>query len=294
MTTLAQLTMNAGEGIPGSVLKWNLENNGGHYDRILIVDGDLTVEAKEYYSQFDNVEAIDSPWVDDHLVQYQKFADVLEDNEWCLYMDDDEAPGKNLNTLCHQLTQMLPQAGEASDANMIILPSILYITEDGSRYYRALHKPHPQDPRNGGHTKPVLFKKSDTLRFISSKPPSVHITPTHGAAQKAMYASGAWYYHFKSTEAYIINDCLFALVDPPQERYTEDEAVQFKTHLKESGISTIPEFREAAEAGTWSEGLQHFAKSNQYHVDRPISRLWMWWHHIAGHGATDESAPQLG
>jgi len=286
MTTLAQLTMNAGEGIPGSVLKWNLEKNAKHFDRVLIVDGDLTDDAKAYYSQFPNVEALDSPWKDDHAPQYRRFADELKDGEWCLYMDDDEAPSEELCTLCKGLN------GWDSKANMIVLPSILYITENGKRYYRALHKPFEKDPRNGGHTKPVLFKKKISLDFITSPPPSAHVTPTHGAHQVAMYASQAWYYHFKSVEAYIINDCLFALMNPIQERYTPGEAKVFKEGLEESGIKTLSDFRTCTSMGSWGEKLLELAIDNREAYDRPISRLYMWYFHICrpGHLAPSDAS----
>lgn len=290
MTTLAQLTMNAGEDIPGSVLKWNLESHAKYFDRVLIVDGNLTGDAKAYYNQFDNVTALDSPWKDDHAPQYRRFAEELDDGEWCLYLDDDEAPSKNLCIISSQLDQILAQAkGNVANSNIVILPSILYITEDGKRYYRALHRPLLHDPRNGGHTKPVLFKKTATLDFLTSPPPSAHVTPTHNAAQAAMYASGGWYYHFKSAEAYIINDCLFALMNPIAERYTPDEAKEFKQCLRDSGIKTIQDFRRATETHSWSDSLIRFAIANKYDYSRPISRLYMWYFEIAHTERTDHN-----
>tara|TARA_R110002110_G_scaffold38985_2_gene126510 strand:+ start:13631 stop:14671 length:1041 start_codon:yes stop_codon:yes gene_type:complete len=289
MTTLAQLTMNAGDGIPGSVLKWNLERNAHKFDRVLIVDGQLTDKASKYYGQFPNLEALDSPWKDNHAPQYQRFTDELEDGEWCLYLDDDEAPSDNLIRLCAEIKGVTEAKPDLNDVNIVILPSILYITEDGLRHYRALHKPFPEDSRNGGHTKPVLFKKADSLIFLTSPPPSAHVTPSHGGAQKAIYASGGWYYHFKSAEAYVINDCLFALMNPKAERYTDEEAADFEEALNDSKIHTMQEFREATEEGTWSQKLIDFAYANQDQTDRPISRLW-WWYAVICHPEKNTNA----
>ena len=89
MVTLAQITMNAGDDIPGSVIKWNLKNNAKYFDRVIVVDGNLTNRAKEFYSQFKNVEYIDSPWHDSYVDQYRAFTEKLSDGEWCLYLDCD-------------------------------------------------------------------------------------------------------------------------------------------------------------------------------------------------------------
>lgn len=56
MIILAHITMNAGEDIPGSTIKFHLQENAQYFDKVIVIDGNLTEEAKQYYSKFKNLE----------------------------------------------------------------------------------------------------------------------------------------------------------------------------------------------------------------------------------------------
>lgn len=281
MVTLAQITMNAGDDIPGSTLKYTLDTWASGFERVLIVDGHLTEEARGYYEKFDNVEVLDSPWQDNHTPQYERFMKELADGEWCLYLDDDESPSQNLVLASAQIADIVARAeGGFNQTTIFALPSILYITENGTRYYRALHRPYPDDPRNGGHTKQILFQNRPFTTLLTSPPPAAHVNIRQRIGQP-IYAPEMYYYHFKSAEAYIINDCLFAMMNAKQERYTEQEAAEFKAALEASGIYTLKDFRQRTEAGEWSQSLKKFAEDHRKDTDRPISRLYWWYYLIA-------------
>ena len=278
--TYATYSMNAGEDIAGSALKWDIQNHSHLFERMIVVDGNLTDSARKYYSSFPNVEVIDSPWRDSHTLQYQAVRAQLREGEWCLYLDDDEVPSPELIAFC----QTLPEQAKDSNINMFHVPDILYLTEDGTNFYKSLHD--PLDYPNDGHIKRILFKAGPTLDFISSD--GFHNVPTFLKTlpdgqvisdERAAYVQ-APYFHLKSVESYIINDCVNAFKSPRNERFTEEEAEEFKAAIDADGISTMQQLRNDAAAGTWGQKLKDFAKKYRNEVDRPISRFYWWYFFI--------------
>lgn len=254
--------MNAGDGINGSTIKWNLKKNAKHFDRVIVVDGDLTEEAKAFYDSIPNCEYVDSPWKDSYVDQYRAFATLLNEGEWCLYLDCDEVPSESLVEFCKN--------HQPSDENMVLLPCVLHITEDGSRYYPA--EPQPSQTYEKQWTKHILFKKTDTLsfRFFGS-----HVIPTHGAAQKSIYAPHP-YYHMKSLESFVYNDVWQAYLHPQGQGYDPVEAARFKMFVRQ--FKTTQEFKKATKEGKWPAPLIRFAHDHALEFDRPISRLaWVYW-----------------
>ena len=254
--------MNAGDGIYGSTIKWNLKNNAKHFDRVIIVDGALTDKAKEFYSQFPNLEYVDSPWKDSYVDQYKAFSSILEDGEWCLYLDCDEVPSDSLIEFC--------QTHQPREENIILLPCVLHITEDNTYYYAAEPDPLPTYKRQW--TKHIFFKNGPTLdfRFFGS-----HVIPNHGENEKAIYVPKP-YYHMKSLESFVYNDAWQAFLHPQGQGYDPVEAAHFKVFTKQ--YKTTKEFKEATRNGTWPPYLQKFAWEHAKCFDRPISRLaWVYW-----------------
>lgn len=268
MTTLAQITMNAGDDIPGSTIKWNLKNNADKFDLVYVVDGNMTDEAWEFYKQFPNVMAISSPWEDSYVKQYQTFADKLIKGEWCLYLDCDEIPSE-------ELMLQFKFGMKWGKVTMVQIPCILHLTEDGKKYYPVEPQP-PQDKKETTWTKNIWFKKTDGLHFRHF---GSHVIPqqSDGVTVYAHYP----YYHMKSLESFVYNDVYQAFLHPEGQGYDPVEAAQFKMFTKQ--YKTLNEFKKATKEGAWPIPLQKFARSKATIYNRPISRLAWVYYILEGH-----------
>lgn len=268
---LGTMTMNAGMGIPGSTIRWALSTQFKEFAKVVVIDGDMTPEAKEFYSKFPNVVAIDSPWKDSYVDQYKRFAEELKDDEWGLWLDDDEICSPELLAqLSDDNFNCLVGSPNRSFVSLIKLPCILHITENGKDYYPAEPYPVSESEYNAKQwTKNILFKKNKSLTFYHF---GSHVIPKN---QYEMYIQKP-YYHMKSLESFVYNDVWQAFLCPEGQGYTPEEAARFK--LLTSCYKSTKEFKEATKKGTWSPPLKKFAWENRRQYNRPISRLaWVYY-----------------
>lgn len=257
--------MNAGDDIPGSVIKQNLECHASFFDRVIVVDGNLTESAKQFYNKFSNVIVLDSPWKDSYVDQYLKFAEQLKDNEWVLYLDCDEVPSKELiDFINSDKFDTLSQT-----YNMMPLPCILHLQEN-DKFYPS--EPLPEKHFHGQWVKKILFKKTNTLQFSSA---GSHVIANQGKEENYIYIPFP-YYHFKTLESFVLNDVWQAFLSPEGQHYTSAESVIFKSLV--SQFKSTKEFKNATQKGAWPLPLQKFAWDRRKEFDRPISRLsWVYW-----------------
>jgi hypothetical protein len=263
--TIGTMTMNAGLGISGSTIRWALKHNFNNFEKIVVVDGDLTDDAKEFYSQFSNVQVIDSPWKDSYVTQYEKFAETLADGEWGLWLDDDEIC--SLELLGYLNSEDFESAKKR--CNIIQLPCVLHITEDGQDYYAVEPEPSRIYTKNQW-TKNILFRKDKGLyfKFFGS-----HVIPNNKNS-KCQYVS-APYYHMKSFESFVYNDVWQAFLSPEGQNYDSVESSKFKMFTR--CFPTTKDFKKATKKGVWPPTLKKFAWDHRREYDRPISRLsWVY------------------
>lgn len=272
MTTLCQITMNAGEGIPGSVIKWNLKKHSDKFDRVIVVDGNLTERAKEFYSQFKNVEWVDSPWTDSYVSQYEAWKAKLKEGEWALYLDCDEIAPSNL-------LKFISGDFKCKDKKLISLPCVLHISEDNHKYYPVENKP-TADYR-GQFVKHILLEKHDDLYFRHF---GSHVEPQTRKGLN-LYVPEP-YYHMKSLESFVYNDVWQAFLSPEGQQYNSVEAACFKLFI--SKYKTTKEFKEAGANGNWPVPLVKFAWEKRWHVEKPISRLAWTYFLLYGHPFLEE------
>ena len=129
---LAMMTMNAGDGISGSTIKYCLKTFADRFDRVIVIDGDLTDEAKKFYSSFPNLLAVDSPWRDSYVDQYRAWSAAAMDGDWILYLDCDELPSEALVSFINseEMSDWI-----ADGTNTLMLRCMLHLTEDEFKYY---------------------------------------------------------------------------------------------------------------------------------------------------------------
>lgn len=267
---LAQITMNAGRDIPGSVIRYNLNSYALQFDKVIVVDGNLTEEAVEFYEQFRNLEVVDSPWEDSYIKQYLAWYDRCDEGDWILYLDCDEMPSP-------KLSNFLWDIGYHSDVNKVDIykiPCILHLTEDGRRYHQAEGK--PKKDYNGQWTKNILLKKGPNIRFRHF---GSHVIP-ETSTDKYCYLPYP-YYHLKNLESFVYNDCTQAFLHPEGQRFSPTDARLFKMFT--SCYRTTKEFREAMKKGTWPPPLRKFAWDRRHEHGNPVSRLSWAYYILEGH-----------
>ena len=269
---VATITMNAGTGIPGSTLRWALINQFNKFKKVVVVDGDLTEEAKEYYKQFSNVEVVDSPWNDSYVKQYRTWLERIEEGQWAVYYDDDEFSGA-------ALMNFLETNDWKKDPNYLYyIPCVLHLTEDGKKYYAAENPPTKEF--KGQWTKSIIIKKHKSLthNFQGS-----HVIMYHSdfeINQKKKYLP-LDYIHAKTLESFVWNDSLQALLLPEAQHYTPANANKFRMFA--SCYKTTKEFKESIKKGTWPPTLKKFAWEHRHEYGNPISRLAWVYYILEGH-----------
>lgn len=266
---LGVMSMASGKGIPGSTIRWALKQNYAAFTRVVVVDGCLTDEAREFYKQFPNVTVIDSPWTDSYVTQYQKFIDTLKDGEWGLWLDDDElASGELKNWL------KLNNIKEQTRFDLFKIPCILHLTENNALYRAA--ESYPKKNYHGQWTKNILFKKNDGLWLQHA---GSHVIPQNKSG-KYEYCPFP-YYHMKSLESFVYNDVWQAFLSPEGQGYTQTQARLFKMFT--ACYKTTKDFKEATKKGTWPPTLRKFAWENRREYNHPISRLAWVYFILEGH-----------
>jgi hypothetical protein len=267
---LGTMTMRAGLGIPGSTIRWALNNQFKEFKKVVVIDGDMTPEAKAFYAKFPNVLAIDSPWKDSYVTQYRRFADELKNEEWGLWLDDDEICSPELlRGLSRQVTTFL-------DSGIVKIPCVLHLTDDEKNSFPA--EPQPgwivmtqgfgQPP--GQWTKSILFKKAPGLdfRWFGS-----HVIPMNSKMREEYIPTP--YYHMKSLESFVYNDVWQAFLSPEGQGYTAVEASKFR--ILTAQYKNTKDFKHATKNGLWNPALKKFAWDNRTLYNRPISRLaWVY------------------
>ena len=269
---IASITMNAGNGIPGSTIRWALKNQFNRFEKVIIVDGDLTEEAREYYKQFSNVEVVNSPWTDSYVKQYRAWLDRVEEGKWACYYDDDEFSGP-------ALMSFLEKNDWKNDPNYLYyIPCVLNLTEGDGKYYAAEELPNKEFA--GQWTKSIIVKKEKSLthNYQGSHVIMYHAQPEINEKKKYLPYN---YIHAKTLKSFVYNDVWQAFLLPEAQHYTPANASKFRMFT--SNYATTRDFKSATKNGTWSPPLKKFAWDHRHEFGNPVSRLAWVYHILEGH-----------
>lgn len=263
---LAMITMNAGKDIPGSTIMKTLSVYGKYFDRVIVVDGNLSEEARLSYSELENVELtiVDSPWKDSYVDQYRAWSSKVDDEDWVLYLDCDEVPSRELIDFIFSEEFDI----KSKECNTFCLPCVLYLRHNSE--YCAAEKEPPKE-YIGQWIKNILVKKDSSLDF---KYFGSHVIPNHGQEEKGSYVPFP-YFHMKTLESFVYNDVWQAFLSPEGQQYTPADAKMFKMLTKQ--YKTTKEFKEATKCGAWPPVLKKFAWDRRWVAGYPVSRLaWVY------------------
>lgn len=256
MLILSSFTMDA----QGELFKL-LPKYQNNFDKIIVCDGQLSKQAKEYYLKINNIEVIDYPWDDNYKARYQMIAERAPKDSLILHLDSDELPSEDL-------LKELRKIEHDNDVHYHI-PCVLYLTEDGKKYYTAEKESFKEF--KGQWTKKVIYKNDDGLCFWSA---GSHIVPYHENIFPKYIPYP--YYHMKSLESFVYNDCYQAFLEPEGQQYSLTDARLFKMLIQ--CYKTTQEFKISLKKGTWSPPLKKFAWERRQNYTNPVSRLaWAYW-----------------
>lgn len=277
---MGYITMNAGKDIRGSILKWGLEHWGPRFDYCVVVDGNLTDEAKAYYNTIPNLRVVDAPWTNRHVDQYRHRNAAVDDGDWLLALDDDEAPSEQLMQF---IENSMLQIAEERAINIFYLPSVTYIARWDQQAILG-NFPRPEDFSVGFYQaekwpegeqrclKRILYKNTAQVDFHHSNC-GMHVTPmvvkkifgrTVPADRPGILRTP--YLHMKSLESFMINDCIYMMADPrpynetPEKRGLTEEDVQVIEAVNQKyNYNDLLTFIKATKQESWPQELKNIA-----------------------------------
>jgi len=302
-TVLGYITMNAGDGIPGSILKWALQNYAHRFDYSVVVDGNLTESAKAFYSGIPNLRVVDSPWKGRHVDQYYKRNSVVEDGDWILALDDDEFPSENLMSVVSNIDKVISQLPQL---NIVYIPSLTYLAVDSSNnFWRVQESPSQEDYLR--RSKRIFYRKSSKHNYFIHSPCGMHVTPTqvdsiYSPSPKMIEAPigdhRCFFYHMKTIESFIYNECVYNVSNPIHESgpgarlLTQEEEQEFNRLVVKYDLKNIPKFLEMTKASAWPDDFRDFVFQFKHHLGQAMSKFYYLYEYVSK-GIKQEDVIQL-
>lgn len=283
---LGFLTNNAGDDIPGSTIKHTISNFYKYFDKVIVVDGNLTTKASSWYNSIPNIEVINNKWTGRHVDQYIERNKACKDGDWLLALDCDEAPSIELASNIRQILSQVP-----SDITAIRLPVIQYWFKNNSDKCYLVEGRKPKHLDTG--CKNNLYKKTK-YTFFHHSINGTHVTPYNGEGNIGFLPIP--YIHFKSPETIIFNICICIMdelrpSDDPEginrkinkEHLDELESIGTKYNLLSKEA-----FRIATKNKAWPKELIEFAKKTK-NLDNHLRFFYDLYFVIIGAEKTDKT-----
>ena len=255
---LGFLTNNAGDDIPGSTIKWTIKTYGSFFDSVIVVDGNLTHEAKKWYATIPNIWVKDSPWTGRHVDQYRHRDNGPEEGDWILSLDCDESPTTDL---AFSLKDIITQA-ETNDVVQIGMPAKGMWCKNNSKLFYPIDK--PENVKNP--SKWVLYKIKDPIKYITNQT-GTHVTPIVNGPRAAISLP---YFHFKSPETTAFNAAICLMDDliplnedpcSPIRGLSRSELDKLEAIGKKYDLLQGPKFRKLTKEGAWPKELEDLIRT---------------------------------
>jgi len=216
-----------------------------------------------------NAEVHVREWDDNYSAQDNVLLRLCRNGDWVMIMDSDEVPSK---ALLENLRDLIHYA-ETNGYNMISMPSLLSV--DGWFEYSLevfLNK------QRRGEIKP--FRKYWLFRYATS-------VRSYGKTHRLVSGASRWqvfnqpypYYHFKTSNGFIIMDCLHAAANPKGHTYTYEQALELRAALPK-------QLRVSRDVARWLESngsslkFEQFVERYSFELQYPISRWFMWYYFL--------------
>lgn len=206
-------------------------------------------------------------WDDDFAAQDNLLFSKAKAGEWILVQDSDEFPSK-------ELLQRLRELAGRGGYNCVRIPSITILDD--------IPECTVQDRIEANKSGHDIFRKDWFFEFTKG----IYST---GSPHRGFHYPDRWiyhdtgypYYHIKTTDDFIFNDCIHSFINPEGQEYTPDEETEFRACecIKGLKLSTevLPMLKDGQVTNDFIEFMWKYKDE-----DRPISR-WFWAYYFLFH-----------
>lgn len=240
-----------------------------YVDIARVCDGARLSNTRQVCRKYDT-EYYYRKWDDNYSAQDNKLLRDANDGEWILIMDSDEFPSEELLSNLRNLAKQ----GEYEGFDCVRIPSILvldsipdYTVEDTIRLTKERRPLFRKD----------WFFKYTTEIYAKGSPHRLFCHPNGWN----YYNTGYPYYHIKTTNDFILNDCIHSFINPEGQDFTLEQGNELHTCncIKQLKLST--ELIPLLQKGDITSDLMDFMWKYK-DEDAPISR-WFWSYYFLFH-----------
>jgi len=229
-----------------------------YVDNIRVCDGGSDDNTKDICRSY-GVEYYYRKWDEDYSAQDNFLLNRAKKDEWILLQDDDEIPSIALLEHLPELTFGIH--------NRVSIPCLPYIDGHLMESVDDFIK-HTQEGKERFY-KDWLFKN-----IVGTK---MSGTPHRG------FVNGGWntirtpypYLHIKTTDGFIINDCIHGYINPEGQGYTLPEAQELMDHCRGNNIRRSKAILSRLINGDLTEAFIKWMVQYSDEEDRAISK-WFW------------------
>lgn len=280
---LGFITNNAGDGIPGSTIKWTIKTFKKYFKSILVVDGKITTEAKNWYNEY-GIKFIDAPWTGKHIDQYIIRSNYFKENhngDWLLALDCDEAPTFELATCLEEIIKWC----ELKQCTHLMLPTEGYISFTDDKYFPTIYGDYKDRPSKN------IFYIPGTERYITNNT-GTHVTIVANDYSR-MKAIKVPYMHLKCLTTVIFNTAITIMDDlyennnnTPGRGMTEEQGKRLFEIGTKYNLLTKENFRIATKQDNWPPELVELVKEFK-HIKHHCRSLYLLYFCVMNHKDTD-------
>lgn len=216
--------------------------------KMRVCDGADSSKTKQVCTVF-GAEYIYRHWDDNYSAQDNRLLGEAEEGEIILLQDDDEMPSEALLKVIEVLT--------LNEFDMFRIPSLDVIDGAMMCSVEDYIEQNDQGEFDKRFRKDWLFKYYDGMYMEGTPHRSPHQYDGSDWVRKDL---GAPYLHIKSSDSFIVNDCIHAFINPEQQEYSNIETKSLKKFTDKFGIESSREIVD------W---LKYDDLSDKFHD-------WMW------------------
>ncbi len=229
-----------------------------YVDKIRVCDGGSDDNTKAICKAYD-IEYYYRKWDENYAAQDNFLLSKASRDEWILLQDDDEIPSIALLEHLPELTYGLH--------NTVRIPCLPYI--DGHLMESVTDFiQHTQEGRERFY-KDWLFKNIKGTQMSG--------TPHRG------FVNNGWksidtvypYLHIKTTDGFIVNDCIHGYINPEGQGYTIPEGQELIDHCKANGIKKSKDIIPRLMEGNFTKDFMTWIINHADENDRAICK-WFW------------------
>ncbi|KKN63204.1 hypothetical protein LCGC14_0503940 [marine sediment metagenome] len=217
---------------------------------IRVCDGANSHQTKQICNIFKSVYYY-REWDDNYSAQDNVLLDEASDGEIILVQDDDEMPSEALLKVIDTLT--------VNEFDMCRIPSLDIIDGAMMCSIEDYMRQNDEGEFDKRFRKDWLFKYYDGMYMEGTPHRSPHQKDGQDWVRKDL---GAPYLHIKSSDSFIVNDCIHAFINPEQQQYSDAETKSLRKFTNKFGITSSRDIVDL---------LKYDELSDKFHD-------WMWEH----------------